>query len=267
MKIEASAPAKINLTLHITGQRADGYHLLESLVVFADVPDRLFLDTGSALSLSVDGPFAEGVPSDARNLVWQAAELAGWTGHIHLTKNLPHGAGIGGGSADAAAVLRALNMPEHAGALGADVPVCLSGRPQLMAGIGEDLCPAPDIPALSLVLVNPGGHLPTPDVFRALTQKENAPLGALPGKMSFTGFVDWLAQGRNDLQPPACALAPEIGDVLDALSDARLARMSGSGATCFGIYESARDAQTAAARLLQNRPDWWVCATRSVGSS
>lgn len=267
MTIKASAWAKINLTLHITGQRADGYHLLDSLVVFADVADRLWLTPGDALGLSVTGPFADGVPVDARNLVWQAAERAGWRGDIRLEKNLPHGAGIGGGSADAAAVLRELNAPDHAAQLGADVPVCLSPHPQQMTGIGEICAALPNIPALPLVLVNPGVHVPTPDVFRALSQKENPPMGSLPMATDCEGFTDWLAAQRNDLQLPALGLAPVIKDVLTMLEGARLTRMSGSGATCFGIYDSLDTARAAADRIVQARPDWWVRAVQTFGAS
>ncbi|MDG1068196.1 MAG: 4-(cytidine 5'-diphospho)-2-C-methyl-D-erythritol kinase, partial [Sulfitobacter sp.] len=165
MTSEGFAPAKVNLTLHVTGQRADGYHLLDSLVVFADIGDRLWFDAGPQMRISVTGPFAEGVPVDQRNLVWQAAVLAGWTGHITLEKNLPHGAGIGGGSSDAAAVLRAFGGTADALQLGADVPVCLAHAPQRMRGIGEILDPIAPLPDLEIVLVNPRVAVPTAPVF------------------------------------------------------------------------------------------------------
>ncbi len=263
-KAEGFAPAKLNLTLHVTGQRADGYHLLDSLVVFADVGDRLSYTPGPALQLSVTGPFADGVPTDARNLVWQAAEICGWTGHISLEKHLPHGAGIGGGSSDAAAVLRDLGGPvDRAAELGADVPVCLSSSPQRMRGIGDQLEDASNVPALDLLLVNPGVHVPTPDVFKALSQKDNAAMQQI-----FAGgdILQWLTAQRNDLQAPAVECAPQIADALGALTGAQCARMSGSGATCFGIYENAGSARAAANQISEAHPNWWVNACRSFGA-
>ncbi|GAA6200908.1 4-(cytidine 5'-diphospho)-2-C-methyl-D-erythritol kinase [Aquicoccus sp. SU-CL01552] len=270
MATEVVAPAKINLTLHVTGQRADGYHLLDSLVVFAELGDRLRLDRADRMSLRVTGRFAKGVPEDARNLVWRAAELAGVRLRIGLDKELPHGAGIGGGSSDAAAVLRVFGGEGRAVELGADVPVCLSDAPQQMRGIGDALIQVPDVPALPLVLVNPGVHVPTPEVFRALTRKDNAAMGALPQERSRAAFLSWLGAQRNDLEAPAIATAPDIRDALQALcgtADCRLARMSGSGATCFGIYDNDTAAREAAARIAAAHPGWWVQATRSIGSA
>jgi len=270
MATEVVAPAKINLTLHVTGQRADGYHLLDSLVVFAALGDQLRLAHADRMSLRVTGRFADGVPEDGRNLVWRAAELAGVTLRIGLDKVLPHGAGIGGGSSDAAAVLRVFGGGERAVELGADVPVCLSGAPQRMHGIGDALTRVPGVPALSLVLVNPGVHLPTPEVFRTLTRKDNAAMGTLPHWPSRAAFLSWLGAQRNDLEAPASATAPAIHDALRALgctAGCRLARMSGSGATCFGIYDSGDAARAAAARIVSAHPDWWVQATRSIGST
>ncbi|AXI45326.1 4-(cytidine 5'-diphospho)-2-C-methyl-D-erythritol kinase [Sulfitobacter sp. SK012] len=259
MTNEAFAPAKINLTLHVTGQRPDGYHLLDSLVVFADIGDRLWFEQGPELSLEVTGPFAKGVPCDARNLVWQAAFQAGWSGQITLEKNLPHGAGIGGGSADAAAVLRSLDAPQHALCLGADVPVCLSTFPQRMSGIGEQLCPVPDLPEMWVVLVNPGVHVPTPQVFAGLASKQNPAMpDSLEGWQSVQTFATWLAHQRNDLQAVAQTQTPEISEVLSALGDALIARMSGSGATCFGVYSSAAMARLAAEKIRKQHSDWWV---------
>lgn len=258
------APAKINLALHVVGQEANGYHLLDSLVVFADVGDRVSVTPASAMSVTVDGPFAEGVPNDARNLVWKAAERAGIAAQIVLTKNLPHGAGIGGGSSDAAAVLRALGRPDLALELGADVPVCLKATPQRMQGIGDVLADVPQCPAFSLVLVNPGAHVPTPDVFRALQVKTNSPMKAMPTEGD---WLAWLKAQRNDLQGAAIARAPVIADALAVLHDAVLARMSGSGSTCFGIYPDRIGAEKAAARIAQNNPDWWVTASQTVGAS
>ncbi|MEO0865418.1 MAG: 4-(cytidine 5'-diphospho)-2-C-methyl-D-erythritol kinase [Pseudomonadota bacterium] len=266
MTTEAFAPAKINLALHVTGQRDDGYHLLDSLVVFADVGDRLWIDPAPRMSMKVTGPFAAGVPQDSRNLAWRAAEAAGVSVKIRLEKNLPHGGGIGGGSADAAAILRACEAPLAALSLGADVPVCLSDAPQRMQGIGEDLTPVSAVPSLSLVLVNPGIHVPTPDVFRRLRQKSNARLGDLPGWASRDAFLAWLTDQRNDLQAPAASGVPAILVALRALQWAEVARMSGSGSTCFGVYPDAATAQAVAQEISAQYPRWWVQAVTTKGS-
>ena len=262
---EVFAPAKINLTLHVTGQRPDGYHLLDSLVVFADIGDRLWFEPATRMALTVTGPFAKGVPVDATNLVWQAAEATGRRCHIRLEKNLPHGAGLGGGSADAAAVLRAFGAPEHAARLGADVPVCLSAEPQRMQGIGEVLSPVWPVPKWDMVLVNPGVGIATLDVFKALEAKQNAEMGLLPAWRSKPEFLTWLGQQRNDLEPAARHLVPVIGVALEALGDARLARMSGSGTTSFGLYDSRSKARAAARRIAATHPEWWVQCAQSVG--
>lgn len=266
-RTEGFAPAKLNLTLHVTGQRADGYHLLDSLVVFADVGDRLWFEPAEHISLTVKGPFAPGVPTDARNLVWRAAQAAGVSAHIHLEKNLPHGAGIGGGSSDAAAVLRHFGAAEPAAGLGADVPVCLSRAPQIMRGIGDVLEPVAGCPSWDIVLVNPRVELSTPAVFTALADKTNPPMTSLVRAMDRAGWLNWLRAQRNDLEPPACDIAPRINHALDALEDAELARMSGSGATCFGIYPAAADARDAADRISRDHPSWWVKAARTYGAS
>lgn len=259
------APAKINLTLHVTGQRADGYHLLDSLVVFApEAADVLTLRPAEAMALQVTGPFAQGVPEDARNLCWKAATLFGVEVAMTLEKNLPHAAGIGSGSSDAAAVLRGLEQLSgrpfagDAAHLGADVPVCLKPEAQRMTGIGEVLAPF-EIPKLDAVLVNPRIEVPTGPVFTALKQKGNPPMAPLGAD-----FIDWLSEQRNDLQAPALSVAPGIAEVLAALSGARLARMSGSGATCFGLYDTQEGAEAAADALRVAHPDWWVVASSLV---
>ncbi|MEM6940287.1 MAG: 4-(cytidine 5'-diphospho)-2-C-methyl-D-erythritol kinase [Pseudomonadota bacterium] len=280
-KSDARAAAKINLTLHVTGQRADGYHLLDSLVVFAeDVADRLWFETADRLSLSVTGPMSHGVPRDARNLVWRAAEAVGYRGHITLEKNLPHGAGIGGGSADAAALLRAVTgadeqfapsqaMRAHALSLGADVLACVVSAPLRMRGIGEIIDPLPPLPAFDLVLVNPGVEARTSAVFEALECKANGPMRQDIPQFSdhsaadadLPAFCDWLGNQRNDLEAPACILFPQINEALDALSDALIARMSGSGSTCFGIYG---DGRSAAERIRRDHPNWWVVSSKAA---
>ncbi|MFT6675451.1 MAG: 4-diphosphocytidyl-2-C-methyl-D-erythritol kinase [Sulfitobacter sp.] len=262
MTFEGFAPAKINLALHVTGQRPDGYHLLDSLVVFADIEDRLWFDPAQHLTLEVAGPFAQGVPQDSGNLIWQAAELAGFTGHIRLEKYLPHGAGIGGGSSDAAAVLRHMGFIGDAAGLGADVPVCLRASAQRMQGIGDVLTPLEAFPQVHAVLVNPAVKMATPPVFKALKHKENPALpGETPHFVDAAALIEWLHGTRNDLQAPALMVAPQIATVLAALGgqpETRFCRMSGSGSTCFGLFETADDAATAAARLGAQHPEWWV---------
>lgn len=270
-KAEAFAPAKVNLTLHVTGQRADGYHLLDSLVVFVGAGDWLRGMLTDGASFDVTGPRAAGVPTDARNLVLKAAALFDppVPAALVLDKHLPAAAGIGGGSSDAAACLRLLahlggrDLPEadRVLQLGADVPVCLAGDPLRMRGIGEVLEPLPRLPRMWMVLVNPGVDVPTPAVFRGLAQKTNSPMPDIPAFASAAEMMAWLSDQRNDLEPPARAVAPVISDVVSALAaqpGCGLARMSGSGATCFGLFEQAVDAEKAAADLATAHPDWWV---------
>lgn len=265
------APAKVNLTLHVTGRRGDGYHLLDSLVAFADIGDRLTVTLDPVPSLRVTGPRAAGVPEGPENLVLRAAALIGVPAAITLEKRLPAAAGIGGGSSDAAATLRALSrlggrsVPE-ALALGADVPVCLVARAARMRGIGEEVTPVADLPALDAVLVNPGVPVATPAVFARLARRDNPAMpDPLPSWPDAAAFIRWLATQRNDLEAPAAALCPEIGAVLGRLrtSDGcQLARMSGSGATCVGLYPDRVTAKAAAARIAAEHPGWWVAATR-----
>lgn len=285
LRVRVRAPAKINLTLHVTGRRPDGYHLLDSLVVFADVGDRLELATGGPLSLAISGPEGNALAAGPDNLILRAAALVRGvpTGAFELEKNLPVSSGIGGGSADAAAAVRALvaassdagGNASFAGrgalvdrllALGADVPVCLECSPTRMGGIGEDLTPVPDLPGLHAVLVNPRVALSTPEVFKALGNPHNPPMqNPLPAFEGVTDLVDWLKDQRNDLQAPAAQLASPINDALHALGTAQgclLARMSGSGATCFGLFHHAASAKSAAARISDRQPRWWVTATQ-----
>jgi 4-diphosphocytidyl-2-C-methyl-D-erythritol kinase len=267
---EAFAPAKVNLTLHVTGRRADGYHLLDSLVIFADVGDRIAVAASDAPFLRVTGPRAEGVPRDASNLVLQAAALAGHGPFtITLDKHLPAAAGIGGGSSDAAATLRAIatltsSQVTDTLALGADLPVCLHGRPCRMSGIGEQIAEIPPLPPVHLVLVNPGVPVPTGAAFAGLDRCDNPPMPAdLPVWPDAAGFAAWLARQRNDLEQSARRLAPEVGTVLTQIAATQgclLARMSGSGATCFGLYASRQEAEDAARALSGAHPAWWVTA-------
>lgn len=259
-----TAPAKLNLTLHVTGRRADGYHLLDSLVVFLEVGDVVTITPGP-LALTLGGPFGAALSDDPNNLCLRAARLAGAEVAIALEKNLPVASGIGGGSADAAAVLRALDCrPPHPEQLGADVPVCLAGRSSRMQGLGEIVTPLPALPALHLVLVNPLRALSTPAVFGALACRENPPMPEiLPEFTDAEGLTGFLRTCRNDLEAPAISLMPEIADCIAALdgAGARLARMSGSGATCFGIFADADAARAARARIAAAHPGWWVVAS------
>ena len=283
------APAKINLTLRVTGRRADGYHELESLVVFAAVGDTLTFAPGRALALTADGPTAAAAGSIDDNLVLKAAralaERVGGLklGRFTLTKRLPVAAGVGGGSSDAAAALRliaranriALDDPrlmEAARVSGADVPVCLDPRPRVMRGIGEILSDPLALPKLPAVLVNPRVAVPTKDVFAALRARLQ-PGGQAAGAADFESRPRWkagdlieaLADEPNDLEAPAIEIAPAIAQVLADLRSLRgckLARMSGSGATCFGLFGTAPAAAAAARALRGKHPAWWVRATK-----
>lgn len=271
------AAAKINLTLHVTGQRADGYHLLDSLVVFADQADRIGAGPAPALSLCVTGPMASNVPLGQDNLVLQAARLIGGEPQVALTleKHLPVASGIGGGSADAAATLRllarrfGLALPDPAALLrlGADLPVCLAQRPARMRGIGEVLDPVPRLPAFWLVLVNPGVAVPTPAIFKSLTSRQNPAMPDVPHLSDAHALARWLSGQRNDLQAAAEALEPVIAQVRTALAaqtGCLLARMSGSGATCFGLFADETTAMAATVALQRAHSGWWVAPTRPL---
>ncbi|MCV2867165.1 4-(cytidine 5'-diphospho)-2-C-methyl-D-erythritol kinase [Defluviimonas sp. WL0002] len=276
MTTEEFAPAKVNLALHVTGRRPDGYHLLDSLVIFAGVGDTVRVAQGRGLTLAIDGPMGAGLDPSDDNLVMRAARFVGAAeSAITLTKRLPVASGIGGGSADAAATLRAIcrmtgrSVPDATttAVLGADVPVCLIGRPARMRGTGEILDPVPDLPPFHMVLANPGVSVSTPEVFRALDQRDNAPLPALSGLASVGDLSGYLSVCRNDLEKAARELVPAIGDVIDALAarpGCLLARMSGSGATCFGIFPDRASADAAAAQLSAARPGWWVVAAPAL---
>lgn len=276
------APAKLNLYLHVTGRRADGYHLLDSLVAFADIGDRISAAPAARLSLDLTGPFAPALAGEAveSNLVWRAAmALAARLGRapdaaLTLEKNLPVASGIGGGSSDAAAALKALAalwqapLDEAAlgtlgAALGADVPVCVEARASFFGGIGDEIVAAPSLPPVAVVLVNPGIALPTASVFRARSGAFSAPARFAAAPASARALASLLAARRNDLTDAARGLVPAIGDVLamlEAQPGALLARMSGSGATCFALFETATAAEAAVAKVRSERPRWWIAA-------
>lgn len=284
-RVREVAPAKLNLALHVVGQRADGYHLLDSLVAFATLGeadgDVLEITLGDppaeGPALTVDGPFASSVPAGADNTVAKAARAAGNVTAVHLTKRLPVAAGIGGGSGDAAAVLRAAAMfsgrplssfADTALALGADVPVCLMGKAARMRGIGEVLDPIamPSVPAL---LVNPGIALSTPAVFKALRRKTDTPLPDELPRPTTVELFNWLRHHtRNDLEPAAASLAPVVWDVIELVSclpGCALSRMSGSGATVFALFYEPAQRDAALVHLRANLTSaqeeaWWIAA-------
>jgi 4-diphosphocytidyl-2-C-methyl-D-erythritol kinase len=291
VRLTETAPAKVNLTLRVTGRRADGYHLLDSLVVFGPAADLVHAEPAGELSLALSGPFAAGLRAEPDNLVLRTARaLAGWAqsrlgaapaleqhrplgAALVLEKHLPVASGIGGGSADAAATLRLLarlwdlavpaaDMARLAAGLGADVPVCLATRPARMRGIGEILTAAPRLPSCGLLLVNPGVALATADVFRARSGEFSDAADLPVAWSSPAAMARDLAEQPNDLEPPALALCPAVGAVLEAVRaqpGCLLARMSGSGATCFGLFADAAAATRAGAGLPVS---WW----RSAGA-
>ncbi len=286
------APAKVNLTLRILGKRADGYHDLESLVAFAGLADEVTLTLDGELGLDIDGPTAAAAGDVADNLVLRAArELVGRTdglrlGRFALTKRIPVAAGLGGGSSDAAAALRLVmrvngiardnaRVIEAARATGADVPVCLDPRPRVMRGIGDVLSAPLDLPPLPAVLVNPGVPVPTRDVFGKLGlvpgEKRGAASEIDAGRLKDrAALLAWLESQPNDLEAPAIAIQPVIAQVLGAIerqSDCLLSRMSGSGATCFGLFETQSAAAAAAQALASAHPTWWVAPTIFSGSA
>jgi 4-diphosphocytidyl-2-C-methyl-D-erythritol kinase len=279
MTLAEIAAAKVNLTLHVLGRRPDGYHELESLVAFAGIGDEVTLDTSGPPSLEVAGPFAAAI--EGENLITRAlAMLAGpdqnlVLGSVRLIKQLPVAAGLGGGSADAAALLRSVRRANPGSAsrvdwsaiaarLGADVSVCLESRAALMTGIGECVALVTDFEPLPALLVNPGVQLPTRAVFEALAAPSVSPRTSVAESVDARNPVNWIGQRRNDLERPASRLAPAVLDVLGAIRrtpGCRLARMSGSGPTCFGIYRTVEETEQAAHFIRTTSPAWWVAAT------
>lgn len=284
-RIVETAPAKINLALHVTGRRDDGYHLLDSLVTFAEDGDELVFEACESDSFRVVGRFGAELSQDD-NLVLKARDLLRATLDVRglphgpvaimLDKSLPIASGIGGGSADAAATLRGLlklwkaelapeTLQQIALKLGADVPMCLASTPLRARGIGEaiELAAMPSVP---LVLVNPLKPVSTPEIFSSLQRRDNGPIGEIAAAAEVSAWMQSLSVLRNDLQPPAETLVPEIAEACDLLrqSLAGYVRMSGSGATCFGLYETEAAAMKAALALSAYRPNWYVLLTRTV---
>jgi 4-diphosphocytidyl-2-C-methyl-D-erythritol kinase len=268
-----AARAKINLYLHVTGRRDDGYHLLDSLVCFADLGDELAVEAAPELRLSLEGPFGTAL-AGSDNLVLAAARLLDPArgAALRLVKQLPVASGMGGGSSDAAAALTGLSrlwhcpMPETERllALGADLPVCLAPGPSFVGGIGEQLEPAPPLPRFYLLLANPRRPLPTAEVFRRFTGPFSRPARWRDSPADAAQLAGLLGERGNDLTEPAKSMLPEIGDLLDAIADSPgclIARMSGSGASCFGLFAAADEAAKAAAAIQVTQPHWWVRAT------
>ncbi|MCW5716139.1 MAG: 4-(cytidine 5'-diphospho)-2-C-methyl-D-erythritol kinase [Bauldia sp.] len=280
-----AAPAKVNLALHVRGRRPDGYHDLDTLVVFAADADTVELAEGGD-ALTIDGPFGQLLRGDeSENLVLRAARrLAARAGRswpaLRLTKNLPVAAGLGGGSADAAATLRLLtrawrlppgdaDLAAEGIALGSDVPMCLRSRPLVARGRGERIEDVVSFPALAIVLVHPAVAVSTGQVFARLDAPDDPPLPELPDRFeTVADFIRWLRPTRNGLADAARDIAPVIGNALLALSNtgAMFARMSGSGASCFGIFPFAEAAEHAARIIRGAEPAWWVSATTTGGS-
>ena len=276
--IKVTAHAKVNLTLHVVGHRTNGYHELQSLVCLTEFGDQIHLYPAADFSFQVIGPFAAGIPVDESNLVVQAAKFMAQQHsksldcQIILEKNLPMASGIGGGSSDAAAVMKALSqywsvsLPkvDEMMALGADIPVCMASGLTLMEGTGEDVTQLSAAPNWGVVLVKPNVGVSTPAVFNALNAKQNPPMQDVAENCV---DIAWLCDQRNDLEPPAMAMVPEVAAVVDAISEipqCQVARMSGSGATCFGLFADIKQANAAAERLQQAHPNWWVVATKMV---
>jgi 4-diphosphocytidyl-2-C-methyl-D-erythritol kinase len=284
-----TAHAKVNLALHVTGQRDDGYHLIESLVAFTDFGDQISAELSDENSFEIYGPFANALYSDqSNNLIIKARDalvefakyydLSTTPVSIRCEKNLPVASGLGGGSADAAAALNILiklwaldisddDLEKIALSLGADVPMCLKSQPLVATGIGEDIKLVTPFPQSNIVLVNPMVEVSTPVVFKALQSKQNAPLSSNFEINSFEQLICLIEQNRNDLQIPAMNHCCEISDCLEVLLQTKpaCARMSGSGASCFALYENKTDAQKAEKMIAKNHPNWFVQSTHLLG--
>ena len=281
MKLNLLAPAKVNLALHIIGRRSDGYHLLDSLVVFPNISDELNFENSKSTSLEISGPYKDVLKEQEQaNIILSTVDKLSQEQRvtnqgitIQLTKNLPISSGIGGGSSNAAATLLALNqmwqcnlgnkeLARIAIQIGADVAVCLTKKPSRIEGIGEKITNLSDFPSGAMVLANPNQPVSTPKVFANLKNFENTNLPKIPNNFSnFTSLVNWLSETRNDLEPTAIYLEPTIETVkteLQNLKNCEFARMSGSGATCFGLFQNVEDAKLASKTLKEKFPNWWV---------
>ncbi len=275
MELKRIAPAKVNLALHVLARRADGYHEISSLVAFTALGDRLTIAPSRSRGLTVQGPFADRVPHDESNLVAQALRSLGCEDEVTITldKQLPVEAGLGGGSSNAATAMQMtarllgldLPAPPSTLTLGCDIPACLHGQPALVGGLGEQITPVPSIPNFFSVLVFPMFPLPTKDVYQALTKPCGQALDMPPTGNNRAAFISWLREQANDLEAAAITLEPRIRDVIAtirATSGCLLARMSGSGAACFGLYDNRSDAVRATRSIATSHAHWWVRGTR-----
>ena len=278
MSMHVRSPAKVNLALKVLGRQPDGFHRISSLVGFTEFGDEIAVRRSNGNSLLVHGPFADAIPHDDENLVLKALGLiAGDHGFIiNLVKHIPVAAGLGGGSSNAATAIRlaskltgaGLPGTEQVSRLGTDIPVCLIGKPAMIGGLGEIVRPLQKSPQLYMLLVNPMVQLSTGLVYQQLGQYSRNPLEDPPSGCDPGQYIDWLGRQKNDLEKPAMDILPVIGDVLDSIretSGCLLARMSGSGATCFGLYASSSEADHARKAILSERRGWWSVSTVLTG--
>ncbi len=275
--IAGVANAKINLTLHVTGKLPNGFHEIDSLVVFTDFGDTLELEPAERFSLSTRGPYSKALPHPSENIILTALRLLPERGtgfRINLEKSIPVSAGLGGGSMNAALALRLASnyltcpLPNDTGkitSIGSDLPVCLTGKPSMVSGLGEKIAVLGGFPEFPLLLVNPNKPVQTQDVYNRLDKVNNSSQTPFPAMGKRIDVITWLREQRNDLEPPALQLCPEIKDILSGLKKqdgCLVARMSGSGGTCFGIFQTAEQVSVAARTIKQLKPWWWVQPTR-----
>ena len=275
--IAGVANAKINLSLHVTGKLPNGFHEIDSLVVFTGFGDTLELEPAESFSLSTRGPYSKALPQPSENIILSALRLLEERGtcfRVNLEKSIPVSAGLGGGSVNAALALRLasdyLKCPlptdiRKITSIGSDLPVCLTGKPSMVSGLGEKITVLDSFPEFPLLLVNPNKPVQTQDVYKGLTKVNNSSQTPFPALGSKNDIISWIRDQRNDLEPPALQLCPEIKDILSRLQDQEgclVARMSGSGGTCFGIFQTAEQVSVAAKTIKQLEPGWWIQPTR-----
>ncbi|MDE2739259.1 MAG: 4-(cytidine 5'-diphospho)-2-C-methyl-D-erythritol kinase [Paracoccaceae bacterium] len=275
--IAGVANAKINLTLHVTGKLPNGFHEIDSLVVFTGFGDTLELEPAERYSLSTHGPYSQALPHPSENIILTALRLLEERGtgfRVNLKKSIPVSAGLGGGSMNAALALRLasnyLKCPlptdtRKITSIGSDLPVCLTGKPSMVSGLGEKIAVLDSFPEFPLLLVNPNKPVQTQDVYKGLTKVNNSSQTPFPALGNKNDIISWIREQRNDLEPPALQLCPEIKNILSRLRDQEgcmVARMSGSGGTCFGIFQTAEQVSVAAKTIKQLEPGWWIQPTR-----
>ncbi len=277
MMVKGTAHAKLNLTLHVTGKLPNGYHELDSLVVFTEFGDHLELEPAREFLLVANGPFSQVLPPASKNIIHSALRLFEGRGtdfKVSLEKSIPVSAGLGGGSTNATSALRLaanyLGCPlpvdiQKLVAIGSDLPVCLTGKPSIVRGLGEELTILDRFYEFPVLLVNPNKPVQTKEVYRQLSEVDNPPQTPYPVKGNNGDVLTWLKEQRNDLESPAILLCPEIKNILSGLREQEgcvLARMSGSGGTCFGIFQTMEQATGAGREIKLQAPEWWVQPTR-----